>query len=396
MSDTNLEYIDYKNEYDSNDSIELDNNMKERPKVQYIKSATYDVLKILVHNRKGEHLKDKDFKIKFIAAKDKDRYDATKRFMMYAYNKYNDLFDKYYIPTIFSKTFITSTTVPAYKDLPKNSIIAFVRGENDKDKKITITYNNYSYVKEAKAKEFNVKYIGPDKEEITEFPFGGFNDYRINLYSCYEKTPIKTFDFNNLIIDKCVSMERMFNACLNLKEVKNFNSIGYNKLVINDMSEMFSLCYRLENVDIKNLKHTIHIYQIQRMFQCCISLKEIDISGLTLIGKYGSDIEDSSMFNCCYNLRKIIMSLDVMRVIKNTLPFYKLWMDQRDYKHKTSNDKKKHNIQSSQKTRVLTYLNTLFMPSIKINGIFDNKDKTILLNNVVFKPYKNNGTKKNK
>lgn len=383
MSDNDLNYIDVVN----SDSIDLDNcnNIKERPKVQYIKSAKYDVLKILVHNRKGEHLKEKDFRINFIAAKDKDRLDASKRFLMYAYNKYNDLFDKYYIPTIFSKTFITSSTVPAYKNIPKNSIIAFTKNEGDKDKKITITYNNYSYVKEAKAKEFNVKYIGPDKSEITEFPFGGFSDYKINMFGCYEKTKIKTFDFNNLIIDKVISMERMFNSCLFLKEIKNFNSIGYNKLVLSDISEMFSLCVRLEYVDIKDLKHSIHIYQAQRAFQGCLSLKEIDLSGLTLIGKYGSDVEDSSMFNCCYNLRKIIMSLDLMRVIKNTLPFPKLWIDQREYKLKTSKDKKKHNVQPSQKTKNLTYLNTLFMPSIKINGIFNDKDRVFLMRNNIFK-----------
>ena len=339
--------------------------------------SDYDILHIQVYDKRGVRRVDKDFELKFIKSK-ATKKDITKRFDKYSHNSYNKYFDDYLIPTVISNTFITSKTISPYKELPKNTIIAFERPKK-KTSTMSFTFGDYEYTKEGK--EFNVKYIGKHKTEITTFPFGGFSEYKVNYVECYAGLKITKFDFSNLMMDRCVSTERMFYKCIELKEVLNFAPHLY-KIPLSDMTEMFAYCVNLVDIDLSELNQSFNIYRIQRMFYSCISLKKIDISGLKLVDKYGDDAEESSMFANCYGLRELLCLKDQVLLIRESLPMCKLWVDERFYKKDKNKEENGKNNSISKKTKKLKLINTFFHNKI-ITKDLDGNHNVIFIKNKI-------------
>lgn len=335
------------------------------------------ILNVLTYDKKGKRTKEKDFSLDFVNTGVNTK-DITKRFNRYMKQEYNKIFDEYFIPTVIRNTFITSTTVPPYKELPKNTILAFKRPSDNKTS-VSFDYGDYNYTKEGN--EFKVKYIG-DKKEITKFPFGGLSEYKVNFYECYKETKITNFDFNNLMLDMCVSMERMFYKCKNLVKVSNIAPHLY-KIPLKDMSEMFAYCYSLSDVDIGDLNQTFNIYQLQRMFYACLSLKKLDISGIKLKGRYGEDVDESSMFSHCYNLREITCTKDQLIEIKTSLPNYMLWIDERIYDKYNSKEMDKQKGSPSKKTRKIKFINTFYKNKLLISDLDKDRNNLLLVKNVV-------------
>lgn len=335
--------------------------------------SDYDILHIEVYNRKGKHLEDKDFKLKFIKTR-ASKKDVTKRFDKYSNNAYNKYFDELFIPTVIKNTFIVSDTVSPYNKLKKNTVIAFLRPEKDTTP-VTIEYGEYRYVKEGN--EFIVNYIGENKSNITSYPFGGFSEFKVSYCECYQNLKITNFDFSKIMMDRCISTERMFYKCTQLKEVINFAPHLY-KIPLADMTEMFAYCILLSNIDLSELNQSFNIYRIQRMFYACLSLEKIDITGLKLSGKYGDDADISSMFANCYGLREIICLKDQLLSIRESLPNYEVWTDERTYKGKNKSNGKSTSM--SKKTKRLKYVNTLFKEFIIMKDL-DKENKQLLVKN---------------
>lgn len=333
----------------------------------------YEILHVEVYSRKGKHIEDKDFDLKFIKTK-ASRKDVTKRFDKYAHPDYNKYFDEYFIPTVINNNFILSNTVSPYNKLKKNTVIAFERPKKD-NITVTIEYGDYTYTKEGN--EFEVKYIGPDKSEITSYPFGGFSEFKVSYNECYQNRKITKFDFSKIMMDRCVSTERMFYKCTQLTDVLNFAPHLY-KIPLADMTEMFAYCILLKNIDLSELNQSFNIYRIQRMFYACLSLEKIDITGLKLSGKYGEDADISSIFANCYNLRELICLKDQLLCIKESLPNYNVWIDERLYKSK--NKPKGKTTSPSKKTKKLKYINTLFKDYIVLEDL-DKDNKKLLVKN---------------
>lgn len=340
------------------------------------KSVKYDILKVLVYDKHGKRKKEEDFKLEFIKTKAGTK-DITKRFTRYMKQEYNRYFNEYYIPTVISNTFITSTTISPYKEFPPNSIIAFKRPEKNTTP-VSFKFGDYVYTKEGN--EFNVKYVG-NKNEITTFPFGGLSEYKINFYECYKDTKITKFDFDNLMMDMCTSTERMFYKCRDLTTVVNFSPHLY-KIPLKCMVEMFAYCYSLKDIDLSELNQSFSIYQIQRMFYACLSLKKIDITGLKLNGKYGNDSEESSMFRHCYNLSELNCTKDQIIAIKRSLPNHELWIDERIYKKYKNKNEGNNSVSASKKTRKLKYINTLYQSMLLINDLDKETNNLMLVKNL--------------
>ena len=337
----------------------------------------YDILNVLVHSAKGKRLPEKDFKLKFIKSK-VSKKDITKRFDRYANNQYSKYFEEYLIPTVIKDTFITSSTVSPYKDLPKHTVLAFERPR--KNINMIFEYGDYRYTKENN--EFNVKYIGSNKSTISSYPFGGFSECKVNYCECFANMKITEFDFANIMMDRCVSTERMFYKCAQLTKVSNFAPHLY-KIPLHDMTEMFAFCMSLSDIDLSELNQSFNLYRIQRMFYSCVSLKKIDISGLKLTGKYGDDAEVSSIFANCFGLREINCLKDHLLLIKQSLPNHRQWIDERIYrKNKSKGDKNSKQVGVSKKTKKIKYINTLFQSMIIVNDLDKENALMLVKNNV--------------
>lgn len=332
----------------------------------------YDILKVQVYSRKAKRLPEKDFTLKFIKTKASTK-DLTKRFDKYMNNGYIRYFEQYLIPTVIKHTYITSTTVSPYKELPKNTIIAFER-PGGKNPGMNFNFGDYQYTMEGK--EFNVKYIGKNKTEITTYPFGGFSEYKVNYSGCYANLKITDFDFSKLMMDMCVSTERMFYNCPKLVEIKNF-APHLQKIPLMDMTEMFALCSSLSKIDLSELNQSFNLYNVQRMFYACVSLQKIDITGMKLTGKYGEDADESSIFAYCYGLREIVCMKDQLLLIRESLPTAKLWIDARIYKNSTRKEESGKSGSSSKKTKKLTMINTLFKDKLIVKNL--DRERSLLL-----------------
>ena len=67
-------------------------------------------------------------------------------------------------------------------------------------------------------------------------------------------------------------MERMFNGCRKLEELKGINNFNTNK--VNNMIWTFDNCIKLKNLDLSNF-NTSNVMNMENMFYGCFGLKEI-------------------------------------------------------------------------------------------------------------------------
>ena len=337
----------------------------------------YDELTVQVYSRKAKRLPEKDFTLKFQKSK-LSKKDITKRFDRYFFNGYNEYFSQYLIPTVIKDTFITSTTVSPYKALPPKTIIAFERPHGEQGMKFQ--FGDYEYTKEGN--EFNVRYVGENTKEITTYPFGGFSEFKVNYDSCYAGTHIKSFDFKNLMMDYCVSTDRMFFSCSSLRKVLNFAPHLY-KIPLRSMNEMFAYCVKLKTIDLSELNQSFNILSVQRMFYACMSLRKIDITGLKLSGKYSENAEENSLFAYCYNLREVVCLKDQLLSIRPAFPMPKLWVDKREYLKLVARDDEGKHKTVAKKTHTIEYINTFFTHRVVIENL-DNERSKVLVRNKMF------------
>lgn len=317
-----------------------------------IKDVKTISLKIAVFNNKGIRMKDKDFSLKFVKP-DFSNIDNSKRFRTYRYNKYNNIFDKYYIPTIIPYTFITSDKIEPYKSLPKNTIIAFKKSSQNPSS-FSFVFREYKYTFNKHDNNFNITYVGEDKKNINTYPFGGFNDVTVSYEECYEGCKFIDFDFDNIIMDMCISTKNMFYKCDNLINVKN---LVLMKNIIQDMSYMFCFCKSLTYIDLSKCNLTLDVNKVKKMFGFCQNLKEVNIRDIKIYkDDYDNINSDDSLFKGCINLRKITTMTESWNIIKETLILHDYWIKESEYiaKLRKLEKQEKANINEDAKTKDIT------------------------------------------
>ena len=74
-------------------------------------------------------------------------------------------------------------------------------------------------------------------------------------------------------------MERMFNGCQNLEEIKGINNFNTSNVI--EMNCMFQKCNKLEILDLSKF-NTTNVSNMENMFNGCDSLIYLDLSNFTL------------------------------------------------------------------------------------------------------------------
>ena len=347
-------------------------------------------LKFAVFSYKGIRMKEEDFTLKFVKP-DFNNIDNSKRFRVYRYNKYNHIFDKYYVPTIIPYTFITSDKIEPYKSLPKNTIVVFKKS-NKEPLTFSFNFRGYNYNYDKRYNNFNITYINENKKDIVNYPFGGFNDVTVSYENCYKDCEFTNFDFDNIIMDMCISTKKMFYNCRNLN---NVNNIVLMKNIIQDMSYMFCYCINIKEIDLSRCNITLDINKVKKMFGFCKNLNNVNIKDIKL---YKNDYEtiniDDSLFKGCINLYKITTMTETWSIIKEIIMLKDYWIKETEYiaklnkfnklNNKTDNKQiNDNNIliirknKESQNTITSTWLNSWFEDIVCIND--ETSNKTILM-----------------
>ncbi|KJY55813.1 BspA family leucine-rich repeat surface protein [Lactobacillus melliventris] len=102
---------------------------------------------------------------------------------------------------------------------------------------------------------------------------------------------------DKLDTSKVTDMTSMFSKCFNLSDVnlKNFNTAN-----VTTMSSMFYGCFRLKNIDVSSF-NTENVSELSGMFEECRSLNAIDLSNF----KTSKVTNISTMFQNCRSLKSI-------------------------------------------------------------------------------------------
>ena len=139
------------------------------------------------------------------------------------------------------------------------------------------------------------KYFKPNKEGEYEIKLK-FNynlkncDYM--FANCENIIKINFILFNTKYI---TSMKYMFHNCRNLKYINNLFIFDTKNVI--DMSNMFSFCNKLNNLDLSsfNIKN---VKNMSYMFYCCYNLKNLNLFSL----KIQNNINMDYIFDKCHNL----------------------------------------------------------------------------------------------
>ena len=138
-------------------------------------------------------------------------------------------------------------------------------------------------------------------EDLIELVIAGKNGIKANkncfaLFAGYfsaEKLNIKCeFDTSGV-----TDMSNMFSYCRNLV---NIDVRGFDTSQVTNMSSMFSYCRNLVNIDVSGFD-TSQVTNMCGMFDSCKALSEIDVSGFDT----SQVIHMSDMFSSCEKLLKI-------------------------------------------------------------------------------------------
>ena len=145
-------------------------------------------------------------------------------------------------------------------------------------------------------------------EQITiEINFPIFDCERM-FYACVN---IKEIDFVKFDTSKVTNMNSMFSDCQNLIKV---NPDKFDTSSVTNMSCMFYKCYALKKLDLAKFNIN-NVTDMSAMFLLCISLSELNFDLRKL--KHDNLKDITSMFRCCYNLNTYDLSdLDLSKIGK--------------------------------------------------------------------------------
>ena len=104
---------------------------------------------------------------------------------------------------------------------------------------------------------------------------GGSNNLDIgtNTFDCCYF--VEKIDLTNLTYKTLNNIEKMFNSCENLQEIKGLNNLNINN--VQYFSRCFYYCPQLTEINISEWKSTASNLNISQMFQSCSRLQKIDM-----------------------------------------------------------------------------------------------------------------------
>lgn len=114
--------------------------------------------------------------------------------------------------------------------------------------------------------------------------------------------------------EKVVSASEMFNLCWHLEELDLSNFTGEN---VTDMTRMFSSCENLKHLDISHLV-TSKVKSMHQMFKGCGTLSKLDFSNFDT----RSLEECSYMFDGCKHIRELDLSSFDMGNVENATAMF--------------------------------------------------------------------------
>lgn len=200
---------------------------------------------------------------------------------------------------LFRKSLIELTTNEEYNEWAGDYAISSIRfADNEPDdsvSKINVAIDGsdypifawydensktiYLYTKNSKI------YLNEDSSSM----FRGF----VNL----EELDISKFDSSRVI-----SMERMFNGSINLKNL-NFGD-NFDTSNVRNMQRMFSNCKSLEVLDFGDKFDTSNVTDMSWMFETAVKLKSLDVSQFNT-----SKVTNmSKMFSSCFDIKELDIS----------------------------------------------------------------------------------------
>ena len=233
-------------------------------------------------------------------------------YTVYTSRDYDKLFDQYFIPTAFDQKFMLthgSTFIPGWTKPKEGKSTSFV-------------FNGYKYFYNGAFNMFSVEYVAKMEENDTEihsFPFVSFNGLPISYKNLYKDLPIKSFDFNNLLMDCCVDIHGMFEGCIHLEEVRNF-IVEHDR--VKDIANLFKCCSSLHEVDMSSVILSLDTASVKHCFAFCRNLERVNIANMVLQGKF---LYESSMFIGCKSLKEVIAQPYSWRKIVEHVPMKEFW-----------------------------------------------------------------------
>ena len=139
------------------------------------------------------------------------------------------------------------------------------------------------------------KYFIPDKEgeyKIKLKFYINLTDCSYMFANCENIIKINFASFNTKYVK---SMKYMFHRCINLKYINNLFIFDTGNVI--DMSDMFSFCNNLNNLDL-SLFNIKNVKNMSYMFYCCYNLKNLKLFSLNTKNKIDMDY----IFDNCYKL----------------------------------------------------------------------------------------------
>ena len=142
----------------------------------------------------------------------------------------------------------------------------------------------------------NTKHMFYKCNSITEVGLTGFNmsgvtDMEGMFYECSSMPSINLSDFD---IPEAITMKQFFYKCTKLEEIILPDSMNSNKLT--DMSEMFTLCYGIGDLDLRPFQVN-KVTTMASMFKECVSMTSVDLSTWTW-NMTGKVITEDMFYNC--------------------------------------------------------------------------------------------------
>ena len=129
--------------------------------------------------------------------------------------------------------------------------------------------------KDEKKKDYFINY----EEEDNQYYHIYFNDEKEEKYRTYFIKDENVIKIKIIIDEQITSFEKLFNCCDCIEKI---NFIKFNRIDINNMSDMFYGCSSLKELNLNNF-NTINVTDMFGMFSGCSLLQELNLKTFNTI-----------------------------------------------------------------------------------------------------------------
>ncbi len=200
-----------------------------------------------------------------------------------------------------------------FRDPNKKYLDAYVLQSEDQHT-LTFYYDNNRKLRSGKIWDIDVKssssvpaWAGTNESSnnvvtkvVFDASFKDFLPFTTNSWFSHLKALTTIEGLENLNTSAVTNMSEMFSGCYGLKEL---NVSNFNTSAVTNMSEMFSGCYGLKELNVSSF-NTSKVTDMSEMFSGCSGLTELNVSSFNT-----SEVTNmSSMFSRCSRLTSLNLS----------------------------------------------------------------------------------------